>query len=55
MYVCMYVCMYIVCLYYSAIKRNEFMKFLGKWLNLEVITFFFNPIDWMFVCPQKYA
>jgi hypothetical protein len=23
--------------YYSAIKRNEFMKFLGKWLNLEGI------------------
>ena len=23
--------------YYSAIKRNEFMKFLGKWLDLEVI------------------
>jgi hypothetical protein len=23
--------------YYSAIKKNEFMKFLGKWLNLEGI------------------
>jgi hypothetical protein len=23
--------------YYSAIKRNEFMKFLGKWLDLEDI------------------
>jgi hypothetical protein len=23
--------------YYSAIKKNEFMKFLGKWLDLEVI------------------
>jgi hypothetical protein len=23
--------------YYSAIKMNEFMKFLGKWLNLEGI------------------
>jgi hypothetical protein len=23
--------------YYSAIKKNEFMKFLGKWMNLEVI------------------
>jgi hypothetical protein len=23
--------------YYSAIKRNEFMKFLGKWLDLEGI------------------
>jgi hypothetical protein len=22
---------------YSAIKRNEFMKFLGKWLDLEGI------------------
>ena len=21
--------------YYSAIKKNEFMKFLGKWMNLE--------------------
>ena len=21
--------------YYSAIKRNEFMKFLGKWMDLE--------------------
>jgi hypothetical protein len=25
--------------YYSAIKRNEFMKFLGKWLDLEGIIF----------------
>jgi hypothetical protein len=23
--------------YYSAIKNNEFMKFLGKWLDLEDI------------------
>jgi hypothetical protein len=23
--------------YYSAIKKNEFMKFLGKWMNLEGI------------------
>ena len=23
--------------YYSAIKKNEFMKFLGKWLDLESI------------------
>jgi hypothetical protein len=23
--------------YYSAIKKNEFMKFLGKWLYLEGI------------------
>jgi hypothetical protein len=23
--------------YYSAIKKNEFMKFPGKWLDLEVI------------------
>ena len=23
--------------YYSAIKNNEFMKFLGKWLKLESI------------------
>jgi hypothetical protein len=22
---------------YSAIKKNEFMKFLGKWIDLEVI------------------
>jgi hypothetical protein len=24
--------------YYSAIKKNEFMKFLGKWVDLEGIT-----------------
>ena len=23
--------------YYSAIKKNEFMKFLGKWIDLEGI------------------
>jgi hypothetical protein len=23
--------------YYSAIKKNEFMKFLGKWLDLKCI------------------
>ena len=23
--------------YYSAIKKNEFTKFLGKWMNLEGI------------------
>jgi hypothetical protein len=23
--------------YYSAIKKNEFMKFIGKWMNLEYI------------------
>ena len=23
--------------YYSAIKKNESMKFLGKWMDLEVI------------------
>ena len=23
--------------YYSAIKNNEFMKFLGKWVNLKDI------------------
>jgi hypothetical protein len=23
--------------YYSAIKKNEFMKFLAKWMNLEGI------------------
>jgi hypothetical protein len=23
--------------YYSASKKNEFMKFLGKWMNLESI------------------
>jgi hypothetical protein len=23
--------------YYSAVKKNEFMKFLGKWLDLEGI------------------
>jgi hypothetical protein len=23
--------------YYSAIETNEFMKFLGKWMNLEDI------------------
>jgi hypothetical protein len=24
--------------YYSAIKKNEFMKFLGKWMDLEGIS-----------------
>jgi hypothetical protein len=24
--------------YYSAIKNNDFMKFLGKWMDLEDIT-----------------
>ena len=24
--------------YYTAIKNNEFMKFLGKWIDLEDIT-----------------
>ena len=24
--------------YYSAIKKNDFMKFLGKWMELENIT-----------------
>jgi hypothetical protein len=24
--------------YYSAIKKNEFMKLLGKWMDLEGIT-----------------
>jgi hypothetical protein len=24
--------------YYSAIKKNEFMKFLGKWIDMEGIT-----------------
>jgi hypothetical protein len=23
--------------YYSAIRNNEFMKFLGKWMDLEAI------------------
>jgi hypothetical protein len=23
--------------YYSAIKKNEFMKFIGKWMDLEGI------------------
>jgi hypothetical protein len=23
--------------YYTAIKKNEFMKFLGKWMDLEGI------------------
>ena len=23
--------------YYSAIKKNEFMKFLGKWMHVEGI------------------
>jgi hypothetical protein len=23
--------------YYSAIKKNDFMKFLGKWMDLEGI------------------
>jgi hypothetical protein len=25
------------CYYYSAIKKNEFMKFLGKWMDLKGI------------------
>jgi hypothetical protein len=29
--------------YYSAIKKNYFMKFLGKWLDLESISLI-NPI-----------
>jgi hypothetical protein len=29
-------CIYIM-EYYSAIKNNEFMKFLSKWINLEDI------------------
>jgi hypothetical protein len=28
---------YIYPLYYSAIKNNDFMKFLGKWVELENI------------------
>ena len=24
--------------YYSAIKKNEFMKFLGKWMDLSEVT-----------------
>jgi hypothetical protein len=27
----------VVHLYYAAIKNNEFMKFLGKWMDLEGI------------------
>ena len=23
--------------YYSAIRNNEFMKFIGKWMELEII------------------
>ena len=26
-----------IMVYYSAIKKNEFMKFLGKWIDLEGI------------------
>jgi hypothetical protein len=26
--------------YYSAIKNNELMKFLGKWMHLEDLAFF---------------
>jgi hypothetical protein len=29
---------------YSAIKKNEFMKLLGKWLDLEAIILSDNPI-----------
>jgi hypothetical protein len=35
--------------YYSAIKNNDFMKFLGKWMELEniillgVVAHAFNP------------
>ena len=30
-------CTFIQWIYYSAIKNNEIMKFLGKWLELENI------------------
>jgi hypothetical protein len=30
--------------YYSAIKNNEFMKFLGKWMELEYHPVWGNPI-----------
>jgi hypothetical protein len=29
--------------YYSAIKKNEFMKFLGQWMELENIAKWGNP------------
>ena len=29
--------LYLTMEYYSAIKKNEFMKFLGKWMDLESI------------------
>jgi hypothetical protein len=34
--------------YYSAIKNNEFMKFLGKWMDLEGIILYpiFNRVIW---------
>jgi hypothetical protein len=25
--------------YYAAIKKNEIMSFVGKWIELEIITF----------------
>ena len=30
--------------YYSAIKNNKFMKFLGKWMELENVILSVNPI-----------
>ena len=30
--------------YYAAIKNKEFMKFLGKWIDLEDIPEWGNPI-----------
>jgi hypothetical protein len=30
--------------YYLAIKNNKFMKFLGKWMDLEGIILWGNPI-----------
>jgi hypothetical protein len=29
--------------YYSTIKKNEFMKFLGKWMELENIILDLGP------------
>jgi hypothetical protein len=28
---------YLTTQYYSAIKKNEFMKFLGKWMDMGII------------------
>jgi hypothetical protein len=48
--------------YYSAIKKNEFMKFLGKWMDLEGIILSevtqsqrnsHNMYSWSWICTRS--